>query len=204
MKISSLLLIIAAVLASCNTIEKKSEKNTATHADSLYNEYLSQGRQVVSLSFRALSSQLQLAIGERGTDGALAFCSVHALPITDSLSQALMVNISRTALRIRNPENAPDPLDERIMHHFMQLNWQSGTMPDTLVMNELGEFTYMAPIPTFKACLQCHGIPEIEIKPQTINLIQSLYPDDKAIGFREGDLRGLWKVQFRKQNNLVR
>lgn len=193
------MLLIAALIAGCNSGKRKLD-NTAGNQSDLYYEYLSQGRRVVSLSFGALSAQLQQAIGERGTDHAIAFCNVHALPLTDSLSQAMNVSIGRTAVRYRNPENAPDQLDEHVMRHFEKQKLQFGMLPDTVVMNERGAYIYMAPILTLPACLRCHGIPEAEIKPQTMDLVRSLYPDDKAIGFREGELRGMWKVRFGQQN----
>lgn len=189
-------IIAIALLTGCSTkVQKPSGSNPET-ADSLYLNYMAKGDKVVKLSFAALSHQLQMAIGERGLGGALSFCNVHALPITDSLSESMGVNISRTGLRYRNQENAPDPLDVTIMLHFQNMIAQSGKAKDTLIVNEKGEYVYLAPIYTLPACLQCHGVPEVEIKPQTMELIRSLYPDDIAIGFREGELRGMWKVKF--------
>ncbi len=196
---SIVFVLIAALFTSCNPSKGKLDKITENQAET-YSGYLSQGRRVVSLSFGALSTRLQQAIVEQGTDHAIAFCNIHALPLTDSLSQAMNVNISRTALRFRNPENAPEPLDEQMMKYFGQLELQVGRLPDTLVIDESGFYVYMAPILTLPACLQCHGLPETEINHQTISLVRSLYPDDKAIGFREGELRGMWKVRFGMQN----
>ena len=48
-------------------------------------------------------------------------------------------------------------------------------------------------------CLQCHGTPNQDIAPETLAAIQKLYPDDKATGFKLGDLRGLWRVTFLNQ-----
>jgi len=52
-------------------------------------------------------------------------------------------------------------------------------------------FRYMKAIPTASACLVCHGEnidPEVDIK------LKELYPNDKARGFREGDLRGAFTI----------
>ena len=40
-------------------------------------------------------------------------------------------------------------------------------------------------------CLQCHGE---AIAPPVAEKISALYPDDKATGFREGDIRGAFVV----------
>jgi hypothetical protein len=42
-------------------------------------------------------------------------------------------------------------------------------------------------------CLQCHGKPE-ERKADAYTLIEQYYPNDKAINYDLGALRGMWKV----------
>ncbi|MBK9292702.1 MAG: DUF3365 domain-containing protein [Bacteroidetes bacterium] len=198
MKNILLLTVLVWMISGCRTANRHETSGSDRAADSLYQAHLQQGREVVRLSFGALSARLQQAIGERGTEGAIAFCNVHALPITDSLSQAMDVSIRRTAMRYRNPENAPEPDDEEIMRKFASMNLMQGSLPDTLLQNASGQFVYLAPILTLPACLQCHGLPETDIAPQTMSLIRTLYPDDKAIAFREMELRGMWKITFKK------
>lgn len=188
--------ISALLLSACQQRDHRRTDAQQTLPDSLYLAYIAKGKQIVRQSFAALSTRLQQAIVAHGSDSALAFCSVHALPITDSLSHQFQATISRTASRYRNRENAPDQSDQLILNHFSKLQLEIGNLPDTLLVNARGEYVYLAPIVTLPACLQCHGAPESEIKPQTLALIQSLYPEDRAIGFREGELRGLWKVKF--------
>ena len=47
-------------------------------------------------------------------------------------------------------------------------------------------------------CLQCHGTPGREIVTATAEAIGQRYPKDRATGFRPGDIRGLWKVEFER------
>jgi hypothetical protein len=49
----------------------------------------------------------------------------------------------------------------------------------------------MKAIPTEAMCLTCHGT---EISPAVLTRVNQLYPQDKAIGFKEGDLRGAFVV----------
>jgi hypothetical protein len=46
------------------------------------------------------------------------------------------------------------------------------------------------------ACLKCHGSAEKDIDPKTLAIIRQKYPDDLATNYKEGDLRGLWKITF--------
>jgi cytochrome c553 len=50
-------------------------------------------------------------------------------------------------------------------------------------------------------CLNCHGAPGKEIAAATVSKIQELYPDDSAVDFKEGDLRGVWHIVFKSQQN---
>ena len=53
---------------------------------------------------------------------------------------------------------------------------------------------FYAPITTNSMCLQCHGS-EKDIKPATLAKIKSLYPNDKAIGYQENEMRGLMVIK---------
>jgi hypothetical protein len=46
------------------------------------------------------------------------------------------------------------------------------------------------------ACLNCHGNAEKDIATKTLEVIMQKYPNDLAIGYKEGDFRGLWKITF--------
>jgi cytochrome c len=46
-------------------------------------------------------------------------------------------------------------------------------------------------------CLNCHGEPGKQINEATFNAIKAKYPKDKAMGYKEGDFRGLWVVKVR-------
>jgi len=46
------------------------------------------------------------------------------------------------------------------------------------------------------ACLGCHGTEGGDINAKTLKIIKQKYPEDKATGYKEGDLRGWWKITF--------
>ena len=49
------------------------------------------------------------------------------------------------------------------------------------------EFRFMKAIPTGGLCLACHGE---TLDPAVAEKIAALYPNDKATGYHEGDIRG--------------
>jgi hypothetical protein len=47
-----------------------------------------------------------------------------------------------------------------------------------------------------ETCLKCHGEKNKEIEPKTLGVIQKLYPNDLAHGYKLKDFRGMWAVKF--------
>jgi hypothetical protein len=51
---------------------------------------------------------------------------------------------------------------------------------------------YVEPIYALPQCTVCHGE---RLSPVIVDMLHDLYPDDDAVGFKPGDLRGLyWAV----------
>jgi hypothetical protein len=71
---------------------------------------------------------------------------------------------------------------------------------DGLAWHDIGEtdggreFRFMKAIPTVPMCLACHGQ---AIAPSVAQKIAELYPNDKATGYSEGDIRGAFVVTRR-------
>ena len=75
---------------------------------------------------------------------------------------------------------------------------KDGADPKTLEASktEDGTFRYMKAIPTGGVCLACHG--EKIAQPIAAKL-DSLYPDDQARGFKQGELRGAFTLSKKLQ-----
>lgn len=156
---------------------------------------LEQGKKIASESFHALSGKLMKAMGAAGPEGAIEFCNLEALPITDSLSNHYGATIKRSALKYRNAENKPDSLELAALIRYSKEIGQ-GIQPKPFVINVNGKERFIAPIPTKALCLSCHGVPGVNITESVESKINATYPNDMAIGFQEGDLRGIWSITF--------
>ena len=55
-------------------------------------------------------------------------------------------------------------------------------------------YRYMRALPTQPLCLNCHGLPE-QLTPAVKEKLKALYPDDKAIGYRPGEIRGAMTIR---------
>lgn len=147
--------------------------------------YIERGKIITSSSFIALSGALSKSIKDGGLQNALSFCNVNAIPLTDSLSKTYDVTIKRTSLNYRNENNKPSQKEEQILRKFESSKNNDELMqPIFNVENEIKSF--YAPIIVQNACLKCHGA---KSGSSIYDEINTLYPDDKATGYLQGDLR---------------
>ncbi len=157
---------------------------------------LEQGQQYVNATQANLGKNLIQAITDRGAVGALEFCQVNAIPLTERTVKNSMVNIKRVSDLNRNPANKPNTQElEYIIKSKEQLKNNTQPSPE-LIKSENKSIGYY-PITTNPMCLQCHGTPEQDIKSNTLKKIQQLYPQDKALGYGNNELRGIWVVEMK-------
>lgn len=100
----------------------------------------------------------------------------------------------QVSAKFRNPANAPDDAEARALARFETIKpgqdaplFEAGAMdgkPATLVF---------VPIRVTSSCLHCHGG-----KDSRPEFVKVKYPNDKAFGFKPGDLRGMYSVLMPK------
>jgi len=143
-----------------------------------------------------LKNTLQASMKASGPVDSVAMCQIEAPIITGKISQAKGMVVSRTSLKYRSEGNKPDVWEKSVLEKFGQRK-ANGEAVKTMEYSELTEqngkkvFRYMKAIPTAEVCLKCHGS---NIAPPIANKINSLYPADKATGFKKGDIRGAFSV----------
>jgi hypothetical protein len=132
--------------------------------------------------FAALSS----ALADGAPSEALEVCSELAQPLTAEVAAKAEVEVGRTSLRLRNPKNEPLPW----VRAWLEEHWDepaAGVMP---IVVDLGDALGIArPIGTMDLCETCHG-PEDALHADLRTSLSRLYPEDQAIGFTAGDMRG--------------
>lgn len=178
-----------------------SNVNQQTHKTTELDEqekelYLDKGKQIAAATFAALSQLLQKAVKEGGIPNAIQYCNLAAYPITDSLSQVHQATIRRTSMKPRNSNNIPTKEEQVVLNEFTQ-KAAKGT-PLSPIVKELDgqKIGFYAPITVNDFCLNCHGKVGQSITNENYQLIKKYYPNDKAIGYASGDLRGMWSIQL--------
>lgn len=132
------------------------------------------------------------AIEKGGTDYAVEYCNLKALPLTDSISQKHQVKIQRLSNKNRNPNNAIETaIDQKAWKHIQSQK------SSTILQDHQGKVYYYKPIvAAMPTCIKCHGTTE-DISENTQKIIAQQYPNDKATGYKTGDLRGMWKIEWK-------
>ncbi|WP_417664318.1 Tll0287-like domain-containing protein [Pseudidiomarina donghaiensis] len=155
---------------------------------------IEQSRHLAMELQQQLSSELMSAMKAQGPVHAIAVCNERAPEIAKGLSSNHNAVVGRTALRVRNPNNAPMGEHKAVMDYFQaRLAKDPNTVPEVLFTASNGEQHYMRAIPMQPQCAACHGS---NIKPEVSHAIAQKYPYDKATGFEVGDLRGSFLIRW--------
>ncbi len=98
--------------------------------------------------------------------------------------------LKQTSLKVRNPSNAPDEWERKVLKLFGSSSYPKDVgFGEMLGINGKKIYRYMKPIYVNMACLQCHGERE-KIRPEIMEFLEMRYPYDEAFGYKQGDLRG--------------
>jgi len=145
----------------------------------------------------ALQKELKGAMQAGGPLNALQVCNIEALPITTKISEDKNASVSRVSLKNRNPDNVPDDWEKIILEDFDDRAAKGEDVTEmgfAEVIEKDGKngIRFMKALPTGGVCLTCHGegvSGELKAK------LDELYPDDKATGYKLGEVRGAIVVE---------
>lgn len=186
-----LALSLAAILfiVSCNSRQQKTDESSKTIDTA---SYLQKGDSISAIVQKVLLTNVMQAMKSGGSGYAVSFCNEQAMPLTDSLAKAHNCLIQRVSDKYRNPTNKLTAQDQEVWTKIA-----STATANTLSGSENGQVVFYKPIKiAMPACLTCHGTAGKEMDPKTFEIIKQKYPDDLATGYKEGDLRGMWKITF--------
>jgi len=155
-----------------------------------------ESRKAIKTFVEELKNALQQAIKTNGPEYAIQVCEEKAPEIATGISEEKGWLIGRTSLKFRNPINAPDSWELTVLRQFEERK-AKGEDPNALEYSEIivkngrKTFRYMKAISTKGMCLTCHGD---KIPSKVSEKLDELYPEDKARGFKKGDIRGAFTI----------
>lgn len=178
----TIVIVMLLSISGCTKIEIKRRTETS--------------RETVREFAKSLKGALQGAMKAGGPLNAIGVCNVVAPEIAKEQSKKYGWQVRRTSLKPRNPANAPDEWEQRVLYSFEKRK-AAGEIAAKIEYAEVvdtggkRQFRYMKAIPTVDICTKCHGV---DIAPEVIDHLDKLYPEDKARGFKPGDIRGAFSI----------
>lgn len=180
--------IIASFAFACSPQEQKL-------TGELLNRYAGKATFMTNSTQQVLAGNLMMAIRENGTVGALEFCNAEAVALTDSMSTEMAAMLKRVTDKPRNPGNQANEREMEYITEMKTVISEGKKMYPSLYLKG-SKVTGYYPIIANNLCMQCHGDTESEIASETLAMIKELYPEDQAVGYKVGDLRGIWVVEI--------
>jgi hypothetical protein len=136
-----------------------------------------------------LLAELSSALASGGPENAIDICRLRAPRLAEDASSAA-ARVGRTSHKLRNPANAPPAWAAPLLASYVA---GERTNEPSVVPLVGGGAGYVEPIFTAPLCIPCHGD---AIAPSLAAKLRALYPGDRAVGFRVGELRGIFWTEL--------
>jgi len=166
-------------------------------ADSDADKALIAEMQSVASSFmKTLGTTLKTTMQSGGVKSAIHVCETVAPELANQLSRETGWKVSRVSLKVRNPLiGTPDDWEREQL-----IRLSNNPLPESLESSLISNSTehqsirYLRALPTGPLCLTCHGQPK-DIPNDVASTLNELYPYDKAIGYKLGEIRGAISIK---------
>ena len=107
-------------------------------------------------------------------------------------------SLTRTSLKVRNPNNTPDNWEKSQLETFAT-SFENGKAIRDLKVERLTSiganrvlYKYMKGIQAEAVCLNCHGT---DLTDDVKNHLTKQFPNDLAVGYKVGDLMGAFTLE---------
>ena len=158
---------------------------------------MQESREAAAAMLKELGGKLQAALKDGGPVHALSVCTVEAPAIAQRISEEEKITIRRVSAKPRNPTlGVPNDWQTKALQQFEEALARGDKPADMEFVEAVKagsgsrmELRFAKPIVMQPQCTTCHGTPE-QISPEVQAKLKELYPNDKATGYKPGELRG--------------
>jgi hypothetical protein len=149
---------------------------------------------------KQLAEENKKAVSEGGPESAIKVCKEIAPNMAGEASRKNGVRMTRVSLKVRNPMlGTADAWEQKVLQDF-EARVAKGEKPDNMEFVEVvkepagNSFRYMKAIALQQACVACHGTAD-QISANVRIRLNEEYPNDKAIGYTPGQIRGAVSIK---------
>jgi hypothetical protein len=184
-------LLTLALLAGCSSMPSAEKLATATD----------EARATADGLIKTLGGELQGALKAGGAAEAISVCKAKAPQVAAAAAEKSGFQIKRVSPKNRNPKAVPDAW-ETDAQAALEARLAAGEKPETLDMTAVVDapdgkgkvFRYAKALVTLPVCTACHG-PADSIAEDVKARLAAEYPQDKAIGYVPGKIRGILSMK---------
>lgn len=188
-----IMLLLVGLTACMTPGKKEADTQDFPHQE----RYRAAGEKLAAQAQASLMQQVKKALQDGGPVHAIDYCHAAADSLTAAAGSQAGAQVTRIARRNRDPANGLATRAEK--EAFATLEELAPRYDTSLVRAGAERVTFFKPIPlALNTCLKCHGTPQEDVAPETLAAIAERYPEDKALNFKLGELRGAWKISFPK------
>ena len=164
------------------------ESAPAATAAEVTAEERARGAAIVGELKKSLVGALTSALGQ-GAPGAIEVCNTMAPALADSLSRD-GVAVGRATRKPRDPKNEASGWQAEALAELERMHADGQALAGKSVARRLpdGRVGYAEPLVIQELCLACHGE---KLAPEVQAVLAAKYPNDRATGYKLGDLRGV-------------
>ena len=155
---------------------------------------ISQADLIIVTMHGALLQELRDGLARGGARAALASCHTNATAVSWRLARGEGIAAGRTSDRLRDPTNTPRPWAAALVKANAGRRARD---VDGFAVDLGSKVGVLRPIVLQPMCLGCHG-PADRISPEVRQLLADRYPQDRATGFTNGEIRGWYWVEMPK------
>jgi hypothetical protein len=193
--LAAALILVALAVTAAPAAQTELRSWRASAAPAEFRQAISRADLIVATMQDAVLRELTDALARGGPSSAISFCHLDATFVAQRVGRGEGIAAGRTSDRLRNPTNAPKPWAAALVaaHAGKPARSVEGFAVD------LGDtIGVLRPIAERPMCAGCHG-PLDTLSPAVRNQLLDRYPRDRAVGFKEGEIRGWFWVEMPKR-----
>ncbi|MCF7688904.1 MAG: DUF3365 domain-containing protein [Cephaloticoccus sp.] len=158
------------------------------------------GEYAINRLARAMTNELRVALSKDKPEDVVPICHLKDLVKEGDTIKGLprITAFKLTSLKVRSQANEPDAADQKALDAIEYALNSGDNVPNVLVQRIMSpdtptEWRIYRPLGVATQCLVCHGdtadqTPELRAK------LESFYPADQAVNYRDHEWRGLIRV----------
>ncbi|SIQ68981.1 Protein of unknown function [Pontibacter lucknowensis] len=163
----------------------------------ILNAALKHGDSVVVVAQRLHVQRMAGHLAQGGVEAAIPYCQPENYEEVEALQHKFGAISRRFREQPRNPQNQAKGATAQMLARYSS-GQERASKVEALTKDEI---RYTSPIYLRdESCLSCHGTVGQDVSETDYALIKEKYPQDQAIGYRRGDLMGMWELTFDKMD----